>query len=220
MWGGPISFRTPMLWAIGFIFLFTVGGVTGAILADTGHGAALNDTYDVVAHFHYMLSLGAVFAIFAGWYYWFPKITGLLYNENLAKQHFWLMFVGVNLTFFPMQVSRPCRHAAPLCRLSRRLCRLEQRRLRRLVHFRGGHGRVPDLYGGSLPAPASRGGQSVGRGRDDAGMDDVFATATVCHRAGHGERPLSGACHTKAAVELGSDHWRSVGEGGGTPDAR
>jgi len=102
MWGGSLTFETPMLFAIGFIFLFTVGGVTGVVLANGGVDTYMTDTYYVVAHFHYVLSLGAIFSIFAGFYYWFPKMSGRMYNELLGKLHFLLMFVGVNIVFFPM----------------------------------------------------------------------------------------------------------------------
>lgn len=102
MWGGSLELKTPMLWAIGFIFLFTLGGVTGVVLANAGMDIALHDTYYVVGHFHYVLSMGAVFAIFCGFYYWIGKMSGRQYPEGLGKLHFWLTFIGANIVFFPM----------------------------------------------------------------------------------------------------------------------
>ena len=105
MWGGSIEFKTPMLFAIAMIFLFTLGGVTGVVLANTGIDVALHDTYYVVAHFHYVMSMGALFSIYSGFYYWFSKMSGIEYSELLGKIHFWLTFIGVNITFFPMHFS-------------------------------------------------------------------------------------------------------------------
>ncbi len=105
MWGGSITFETPMLFALGMIFLFVIGGVTGVVLANAGIDIALHDTYYVVGHFHYTMSMGALFSIFAGIYYWIGKMTGRQYNEFLGKIQFWTLFIGVNLTFFPMHFS-------------------------------------------------------------------------------------------------------------------
>jgi len=102
MWGGSLTFKTPLLFVIGFIFLFTVGGLTGIVLSNSGINPLMHDTYYVVAHFHYVLSMGAVFAMFAAWYYWIGKISGMRYPEVLGQIHFWLFFFGVNITFFPM----------------------------------------------------------------------------------------------------------------------
>jgi cytochrome c oxidase subunit I len=102
MWGGSLSFKVPMMWALGFIFMFTVGGVTGVVLANGGLDDVYHDTYYVVAHFHYVLSLGAVFSLFAGFYYWFGKMSGRHLSEALGHLHFWLFFIGVNVLFFPM----------------------------------------------------------------------------------------------------------------------
>jgi cytochrome c oxidase subunit 1 len=102
MWKGSMTFETPMLFAIGFIFLFTMGGFTGLVLAIVPVDISLHDTYYVVAHFHYVLVAGSLFAFFAGIYYWLPKWTGRMYNETLGKWHFWLSFIFFNVTFFPM----------------------------------------------------------------------------------------------------------------------
>ncbi len=102
MWGGSLTFETPMLYAIGFIILFVIGGVTGVTLANGGVDISLHDTYFVVGHFHYVLSMGALFGIFAGFYYWFPKMTGKMIPKWMGNAHFWLTFIGVNIIFFPM----------------------------------------------------------------------------------------------------------------------
>jgi len=102
LWGSSVEIKTPILFALGFIFLFTVGGVTGVVLANSGIDISLHDSYYVTGHFHYVLSMGAVFSLFAGVYYWFNKITGLRYSEFLGQLHFWIFFIGVNIVFFPM----------------------------------------------------------------------------------------------------------------------
>ncbi|MDN5247528.1 PREDICTED: probable cytochrome c oxidase subunit 1 [Rhagoletis zephyria] len=101
MWGGAIELKTPMLFALGFIFVFVGGGVTGIVLSHGGIDKLLHDTYYVVAHFHYVMSLAALFAAFAGFYYWIGKISGKQYNECLGQIHFWLTFIGTNVTFLP-----------------------------------------------------------------------------------------------------------------------
>jgi cytochrome c oxidase subunit 1 len=100
-YGGSVRFTAPMLFALGFLALFTIGGLTGVVLANASLDVAMHDTYYVVAHFHYVLSMGAVFSIFAGFYYWGPKMLGKMYNETLAQIHFWTLFIGVNTTFMP-----------------------------------------------------------------------------------------------------------------------
>ena len=102
MWEGKLHFRTPMLFALGFLSMFVIGGLSGIFLASVPIDIAASDTYFIVAHIHYVLFGGSVFTIFAGIYYWFPKMTGRMYNERLGKLHFWLTFIGFNVTFFPM----------------------------------------------------------------------------------------------------------------------
>jgi cytochrome c oxidase subunit 1 len=104
IWEGKLNFATPMLWAVGFVSMFVIGGLSGIYLGAVPIDIHTSDTYFVVAHIHYVLFGGSLFTIFAGIYYWFPKMTGRQYNEKLGKLHFWLTFVGFNLTFFPMHL--------------------------------------------------------------------------------------------------------------------
>ena len=177
MWGGSIEFKTPMLWAIGFIFLFTLGGVTGVVLANAGVDRVLQDTYYVVAHFHYVLSLGAVFGIFAGWYYWFPKMSGYMYSEAIGKAALLVHLHRRQSGVLPAALPRAVRHAAPLCRLSGCVRGLEPGVLARLLHLGL---RRADLHlrrGRRLHEEAGGRSQSVGRRRHHAGMDAAVAAA-------------------------------------------
>jgi cytochrome c oxidase subunit 1 len=102
IWGGKVHFTTPMLWAVGFIATFTIGGLSGVYLGSVPIDIFANQTYFIVAHIHYVLYGGSIFTVFAGIYYWYPKMTGRMYNERLGKLHFWVTFITFNLTFFPM----------------------------------------------------------------------------------------------------------------------
>jgi cytochrome c oxidase subunit I len=189
MWGGSVEFRTPMLWAIGFIFVFTIGGLTGVVVANPGADRMLQDTYYIVAHFHYVLSLAAVFGIFAGWYYWFPKITGYTYSDFLGKRHFWLSFIGANTIFFP-QHFLGLAGAAAGGGLPGRLQRLELHFIDGRLHVCGRHARLLRQYDFRVRPQSTGKRQSLGSGRDHARMDLAVAAAVPSVRyPAAGRRP-------------------------------
>ena len=177
MWGGSISFRAPMLWAVGFIFLFTVGGVTGVVLANAGADRALHETYYVVAHFHYVLSLGAVFAIFAGFYYWFPKMTGYMYNEMICEGSFLGDVRQREPDLLPAAFPWPCRDAAPLHRLSRRVHAVEPDFLLWGLSLRHRGCLIPLSDLRCIRQEAAGRQQSLGRWGDDPRMDLVVSAS-------------------------------------------
>ena len=192
MWGGSIRFTAAMHWAVGFIFLFTVGGVTGVVLANAGVDRYLHDTYYVVAHFHYVLSLGAVFIIFAGVYYWFPKMTGYVLAGMDRQAAFLDRLHRLERAVLPDALPRPCRHAAPLRGLSGRLRRLAHASPRSAPTS----SRSASAYSSSASSTPScarskRAGEPLGRRRDDARMDAALAAAfppvrdAAAHRGHH-----------------------------------
>ena len=174
LWEGRIHFKTPMLFAVGFVSMFVIGGLSGIYLGSVPIDIHASDTYFVVAHIHYVLFGGSLFTIFAGIYYWFPKMTGRMYNERLGKIHFWLTFVGFNVTFFPMHWVGPAGNAAPRRRLRAGVRQLEPGHLDRVVLPRRLDDRLPLQHDRELAA-ASRRRQPVARA--DPRVAGVLAAA-------------------------------------------
>ena len=176
MWKGSMTFETPMLFAIGFIFLFTMGGFTGLVLAIVPVDISLHDTYYVVAHFHYVLVAGSLFAFFAGIYYWLPKWTGRMYNETLGKWHFWTVVHFLQHHLLPDALPGPRRHAAPRSGLRDPVHRLERGRVDRRVRLRSVAAAVADRGPEDDPQRPAGAGAAVGR-RRHARVDAAFAGA-------------------------------------------
>ena len=176
MWRGSMTFETPMLFAIGFIFLFTMGGFTGLVLAITPVDIQLQDTYYVVAHFHYVLVAGSLFAFFGGIYYWLPKWSGKMYDETLGKWHFWLSMIFFNVTFFPMHFLGLAGMPRRIAGLSRAVHRLERGGDDRRVRLRAVADTVPVHRAEGAALRRAGAGAAVGR-RGHAGVDAALARA-------------------------------------------
>ena len=177
MWRGAMTFETPMLFAIGFLFLFTLGGFTGLVLSIMPVDVQVQDTYYVVAHFHYVMVAGSLFAFFGGAYYWIPKWSGTMYNETLGKVHFWSSLISFNVDVLPDALPGPRRNAAPDSRLRAAVRRLEHGRVDRRVLVRRVAAPVPVLDGPVRPRQGREGaGAAVGR-RRHARMDAAVAGA-------------------------------------------
>ena len=191
MWKGSMTFETPMLFAVGFLFLFTMGGFTGLVLAITPIDIQLQDTYYVVAHFHYVMVAGSLFAFFAGIYYWLPKWTGTMYDEKLGKLHFWSSMISFNITFFPMHFLGPRRHAAAHPRLRAAVRRLEHDGVDRRVRVRALAADLPVGRDQVHPRRRRQGaGQAVG-GRRHARVDAAVAGAVPHVRDAAGRQVIA-----------------------------
>ena len=177
IWEGKLHFNTPFLFALGFLSMFVIGGLSGVMLGAVPIDIHVSDTYFIVAHIHYVLFGGSVFTIFAGMYYWFPKMTGRMYNERLGKLHFWLTFVGFNLTFFPMHLDRRRGDAAPRRRLRAEVREPEHVHLARVVRARRVGARVPLQHDHELAQRPDRAGEPVARA--DARVAGELAAADL-----------------------------------------
>ena len=183
MFGGRIRFKTPMLFAVGLVAMFTIGGLSGVTHAIVPHDTQQHDTYYIVAHFHYVLFGGAIFGLLGGVYFWFPKIFGKMMNERLGKMHFWLMLIGFNLTFGPHAHPRPQRHAAAHLHLRRRagLELLEPGLVGRRVHDRPVDPGLPHQRRHLDPPRRGRRRRPVGRPHPGV-ADDLAAAAAQLRR--------------------------------------
>ena len=206
LWRGKLTFSTPLLFAFGFLTMFLIGGLNGAFSAAVPVDFALHDTYWVVAHLHYVLFGGSVFGVFAGIYYWFPKMTGRMLNETLGKIQFVLMFIGFNLTFFPMHQLGLRGHAAAYrgLRVQRRLEPAQPRRDDRRLHHRGEHDPVPVERASCRCAAARSPATTRGRPTRSSGPRPRRrrrTTSTTCPEI-RSERPVFDARHGRTAPPL------------------